>query len=108
LLVSLSAILGDAVTVVGADAGLHVVVWLNRVPRARENALVARAHAAGLSLYPITPLYASAPAAARPDTAGLVMGYASLDERAIERGVRTLKAVLEAFAAEENAGRGLS
>jgi GntR family transcriptional regulator/MocR family aminotransferase len=40
--------------------------------------------------------------------AGLVMGYASLDERAIERGVRTLKEVLETFAAEENAGRGAS
>jgi hypothetical protein len=31
------------VTVVGADAGLHVVVWLNRVPRSREHALGARA-----------------------------------------------------------------
>jgi GntR family transcriptional regulator/MocR family aminotransferase len=108
LLASLSATLGDAVTVVGADAGLHVVVWLNRVPRAREDALVARARAAGLGLYPVAPLYASAQATARPDTAGLVMGYASLDERAIERGVRTLKAVLEAFAAGGDAGRGAS
>jgi GntR family transcriptional regulator / MocR family aminotransferase len=108
LLVALSTAVGDAVTVVGADAGLHVVVWLNRVPRAREDALVARAHAAGLGLYPVTPLYASAQATARPDTAGLVMGYASLDERAIERGVRTLGRVLETFAAEEDAGRGSS
>ena len=45
------ATLGDAVTVVGADAGLHVVAWLNGVPRAREAALIARAHAAGLGLY---------------------------------------------------------
>jgi hypothetical protein len=36
------------------------------------------------------------------------MGYASLDERAIERGVRTLGRVLETFAAEEDAGRGSS
>ncbi|HYI82909.1 MAG TPA: PLP-dependent aminotransferase family protein [Acetobacteraceae bacterium] len=108
LLAALSATLGSAVTVVGADAGLHVVVWLNRVPRAREDALVARAHAAGLGLYPVTPLYASAQATARPDTAGLVMGYASLDERAIEQGVRTLGRVLETFAAEEDAGRGSS
>lgn len=108
LLASLSATLGDAVTVVGADAGLHVVVWLNQVPRAHEDALIARAHAAGLGLYPVTPLYASAPVTVRPDTAGLVMGYASLDERAIERGVRTLREVLETFAAEKNAGRGPS
>lgn len=55
LLAALTAVLGDAVTVVGADAGLHIVVWLNRVPRSREQALVARAHAANLGVYPITP-----------------------------------------------------
>ena len=59
-------------------------------------------------MYPVTPLYAPAPAAALPDTAGLVMGYASLDEQAIERGVRTLGEVLETFTAEENAGRASS
>lgn len=104
LLAALSTTLGNAVTVVGADAGLHVVVWLNGVPRAREGALAAQAHAAGLGVYPITPLYAPAPGAARPDTAGLVLGYASLDEQAIKRGVRTLGEVLGTFAAEENAG----
>ena len=48
--------LGDAVTVVGADAGLHVVVWLNRVPRGAESELIARAQAAGLGLYAVSPL----------------------------------------------------
>ena len=105
LLSALSATLGDAVTVVGADAGLHVVVWLNRVPRTQEEALIARAQAAGLGVHPVTPLYAPAPAAARPDAAGLVMGYASLDERTIARGVRMLREVLEAFAAGDGAGR---
>jgi GntR family transcriptional regulator/MocR family aminotransferase len=104
LLAALSATRGSAATVVGADAGLHVVVWLKRVPMAREDALIARAHAAGLGLYPVTPLYAPASAAARPDTAGLVMGYASLDEQAIKRGVRMLKEVLETFPAEGNTG----
>src|SRR5215218_4582972 len=105
LLSALSATLGDAVTVVGADAGLHVVVWLNRVPRTQEEALIAWAQAAGLGVHPVTPLYAPAPAAARPDAAGLVMGYASLDERTIARGVRMLREVLEAFAAGDGAGR---
>jgi GntR family transcriptional regulator/MocR family aminotransferase len=108
LLAVLSATLGGAATVVGADAGLHVVVWLNRVPRAQEDALVARARAAGLGVYPVSPLYARATAANLPATVGLVMGYASLDDRAIERGVRTLRQVLETFAAEGNAGRGSS
>jgi GntR family transcriptional regulator/MocR family aminotransferase len=106
LLAALSANLGDAVTVAGAEAGLHVVVWLNPVPRVREDALIGRAQAAGLGLYPVGPLYASASASAadRPDVAGLVLGYASLDERTIERGVRILKEVLDAFTAGEGAG----
>src|SRR4051812_13261308 len=105
LLAALSATLGDAVTVVGADAGLHVVAWLNRVPAAQEDALIGAAHAAGLGVYPVTPLYDPAPTAARPDTAGLVMGYASLEERAIQQGVRMLKEVLATFPAEGNADR---
>jgi GntR family transcriptional regulator/MocR family aminotransferase len=104
LLGALWATLDNAVTVVGADAGLHVVVWLNEVPRAQEDALIARAHAAGLGVYGTIPLYASAPVADLPDTAGLMMGYASLDEQTIERGVRTLKEVLDALSAEREAG----
>ncbi|TDH61179.1 PLP-dependent aminotransferase family protein [Dankookia rubra] len=104
LLAALSAILDDAVTVVGADAGLHVVVWLDRVPREREDALIARAQAAGLGVYPVSPLYAPTPAEARPHTAGLVMGYASLDEGTIDRGVRMLKEILKHT--EDGGGRG--
>jgi GntR family transcriptional regulator / MocR family aminotransferase len=103
LLAALSATLGDDVTVVGADAGLHVVVWLNRVPRTREAVLVARARAAGLGVYPVSSLYAPGTAAHLPPMVGLVMGYASLDERAIQRGVRTLKEVLDSLSAKESA-----
>jgi GntR family transcriptional regulator / MocR family aminotransferase len=97
LLACLARACGDDVTVVGADAGLHVVVWLNRVPRAREDDLLARAAAVGLGLYPVSPLYDAASVASRPNSAGLVMGYASLGEREIERGVQRLAAVLEEF-----------
>jgi GntR family transcriptional regulator/MocR family aminotransferase len=103
LLAALSATLGGSVTVVGADAGLHVVAWLNRVPRAREDALIAQAHAAGLGLHPVSPLYASVSAVDRPGVAGLVMGYASLDEPSINRGVRILRRVLDTFLPEETA-----
>ena len=51
LLAALSATLGNAGTVIGADAGLHVVAWLNRVPRTQEEALIAQAHAAGLGVH---------------------------------------------------------
>ena len=98
LLAVLSSTLGDRVTIVGADAGLHVVAWFNDLPRAQEPELIARAHAAGLGLYAITPLFASADMAGRPNRAGLVMGYASLDERDIQRGIARLAMVLDALA----------
>ena len=100
LLAALADTLGKAVTVAGADAGLHVVVWLNRVPAPQEEVLVARARASGVGVYPITPLYAAAPADSRPAIAGLVMGYACLDEEAIWRGVRLLAEVLTVFTAQ--------
>jgi GntR family transcriptional regulator / MocR family aminotransferase len=85
------------VTVVGADTGLYVVVWLNRVPRAREDDLLARAAAAGLGLYPVSALYDTSSIASRPDSTGLVVGYASLSVREIDQGVQRLAAVLEEF-----------
>ena len=69
------------------------------MPRAQEADLVARARASGLGVYPITPLYADAVADTLPAIAGLVVGYACLDEEAIRRGVRTLAEVLEGSAA---------
>jgi GntR family transcriptional regulator/MocR family aminotransferase len=45
-------------------------------------------------VYPVTPLYAPASAADRPQVAGLVVGYASLDARSIHYGVQLLEKVL--------------
>ena len=97
LLAALTATLANEVTVVGADAGLHVVVWLNHISRAQEGAVIARAFEAGVGLYPVTPSYFASPQMELPKLAGLVIGYAGVDERAIERGVRTLRQVLSTF-----------
>ncbi|WP_043840038.1 PLP-dependent aminotransferase family protein [Muricoccus aerilatus] len=97
LLSALAATLGDTVTVIGAEAGLHVVVWLNGLARDQEGALIARARDAGLGIHPITPSYAPGPPMNRPEMAGLVMGYAGLDAPAIERGTRLLRDVLRDF-----------
>ena len=102
LLAALSTRLGDAVSVVGADAGLHVVAWLNQVPQGREDALIARARAAGIGLYPVSPLYAAAAPPDRPGVAGLVIGYAGLDKRTIDRGIQLLGALLDDIAAEDS------
>ena len=57
LLTALQTQLRDQVRVVGAEAGLHVVAWLPRLPMDQEATLVAAARAAGVGVYPITPLY---------------------------------------------------
>ncbi len=102
LLASLARTFGDDVTVVGSDAGLHVVVWLNRVPREREDELLAKAAATGLGLYPVSPLYDPAVPGSHPGIVGLVMGYASLGEREIEQGVERLASVLDALAQSDS------
>lgn len=97
LLAALSAALGNRVAVAGADAGLHVVLWLNGVPRAREGEMVQLAQRAGAGVYPITPLYADAATLPRPEVAGLVLGYATLEPSVIAQGVQAIRQALDAF-----------
>jgi len=81
--------LGDAVDVTGANAGLHVVLWVRGAPAARATELRQRAAAAGVGVYGLRP-FCRHP----PRRAGLLLGYASLDEEAIREGVRRLASVL--------------
>lgn len=69
LLQALADELGPAVTIMGAETGLHVVAWLNGVAAEREAAFIAAARSAGIGLYPV-----SQPA---PTTARLSAGAAS-------------------------------
>jgi len=83
----------DRIVVEGADAGLHVVVWLKDVAREHEHALLAEAEQIGLGIHPISQLYHRSDDAPF-DRVGLVMGYSSLDVRQIERGVHLLAQLL--------------
>ena len=100
LLTALQTQLRDQVRVVGAEAGLHVVVWFPRLPMDQEATFVAAARAAGVGVYPVTPLYDPSSTSDRPDQSGFVMGYASLDDRDITRGVERLTAALETVTAK--------
>lgn len=75
--------------VIGAAAGLHLVLRLPGLRQRDEAALVAAARAAGVGVYPVAPMLAS-PGAPGAPAAGLMLGYASLDVAQIERGVRLL------------------
>ena len=81
---------GDKVAIEGADAGLHIVVWLKELPRSREAALLEKARRAGVGVHTISRLYDQDADEFRPDRIGLVMGYAALDTRRIERGIHLL------------------
>jgi GntR family transcriptional regulator/MocR family aminotransferase len=95
---ALSKIFGSAITVEGSDAGLHVVVWFNHIAGEKEHMIAQRARRAGVGIHPISSLYADAGERGRRRTAGLVMGYAALDERGIRRGVALLREALGARA----------
>ena len=90
--------LGDKVDVEGADAGLHVVAWLNGIPRSAETTLLEGARAMGLGIHAISPLYAADATENLPDRAGLVMGYSALQTGDIERGVHLLADLVERVA----------
>lgn len=87
--------LGDQVEVQGAASGLHVVVWCRSLPASAEAALIHAARQLGVRVYPVSTLYQpSASDIKRLRPAGLVMGYALLDEHAIREGVKRLSTAL--------------
>jgi GntR family transcriptional regulator/MocR family aminotransferase len=75
---------------VGASAGLHVLAWLP--PGIDERRVVDESAKRGLGVYGVRP-YWMTPSEGRP---GLLFGYASLSEAAINEGVRMLREALNA------------
>ncbi|UHC13756.1 PLP-dependent aminotransferase family protein [Methylobacterium currus] len=92
LLAALAETFGAEVRVEGAAAGLHLVAWFDGVPAGAEAGMAAAARAAGIGVYPVGPLYFDA--AARPDRAGLLLGFAGNEPEAIRAGIRRLAAAL--------------
>ncbi|WP_370141740.1 MocR-like pyridoxine biosynthesis transcription factor PdxR [Bradyrhizobium yuanmingense] len=83
---------GDLVRIEGDAAGLHLVVWFDDLPKKSETALIEAARAKGVGIYPISPLYDQRQPDRRrgPNLIGLIMGYAALEARQIERGCQLL------------------
>jgi len=80
---------GDRAEICGANAGLHLLVWVN----GKNGRMIADAHGkaekAGVGLYTVDPFYLKP-----PRRTGLVLGYAPLRERDIREGIRRLAAAL--------------
>jgi GntR family transcriptional regulator/MocR family aminotransferase len=86
---------GDRIAIEGADAGLHVVVWFRELPRIMECVLIEEARKKGVGVHVVSGLYDKHLPGDMPGEIGLVMGYASLDERQIEHGVDILAEVVD-------------
>jgi GntR family transcriptional regulator/MocR family aminotransferase len=85
--------------VLGAAAGLHVVVRVPGICLSDGPGLVAAAARRGVGIYLLAPLFAPAQPRAARHGAGLVLGYASLSIAQIDEGVRRLsEAVKEVLA----------
>ena len=90
LLAALDDEFGGTIEITGSNAGIHVVVWFRDVPADRTDAIVAGAKAQGVGVYSVAPYYLTP-----PETAGLLIGYASLNEREIREGIALLASVVD-------------
>ena len=88
LLAALERHLGDAVEVTGANAGIHVLVWLRK--RRRIETVIRRAESRSVGLYSAAPYFHAA-----PKRQGFLFGYGTLDEVRIEEGIRRFAEVLQ-------------
>jgi GntR family transcriptional regulator/MocR family aminotransferase len=91
LLDAIAQNLGDRVEVVGAEAGLHVLLRLRGWTTAQGHALARRAADDGVGIYPATPYYAKPPRQAE-----FVLGYGALNRPQIRAGIRRLAALVAA------------
>ena len=90
LIDAIAARLGARARIEGAGSGLHVVVWIEDIPANMEQQVVAEANRLGVGISPVSPLYAEGTKLRREPCAGFVLGYASLAEADIEKGVSLL------------------
>ncbi|WP_353682380.1 PLP-dependent aminotransferase family protein [Mesorhizobium sp.] len=99
LLDALQAEFRGLVRVEGAQAGLHVVVWFRDMPPAMAASFIEKAAALGVGVYSISPHYFDQTLdfdqTLGRSCLGLVMGYASLTESQIHRGLKLLRRAYE-------------
>jgi GntR family transcriptional regulator/MocR family aminotransferase len=75
--------------VCGANAGLHLLVWLKGRSGGMITDVPRKAEKAGVGLYTVDPFYIKP-----PRRTGVVLGYAPLCEREIREGIRWLAKAL--------------
>jgi GntR family transcriptional regulator/MocR family aminotransferase len=89
LLDALATFLGDRVEISGANAGIHLLVWLHGVAPERIETLIEDAARVGVGFYSVAPYYLQP-----PRRAGLLLGYAAMTEGEIRAGIQRLATIL--------------
>ena len=83
--------LPDMLQVIGAEAGMHLVVLLP--PGVDDRDVARRAAKKGLSVLPLSMCYLKKPChLKKPSRGGLILGYGGTNAQEIQGGVKTLKA----------------
>jgi GntR family transcriptional regulator/MocR family aminotransferase len=91
LIAALEHELGERAQVLGASAGVHVLLRLPEFAAREVRGLREACRRRGVGIYPAAPFYARPPARAE-----LLLGYASLTERQIRDGIRLLREAMDA------------
>src|SRR5262245_49738597 len=89
LMAALHKELAERAEVCGANAGLHLLVWLKERSGGMIKDVAHKAEKAGVGLYTVDPFCIKP-----PRRTGLVLGYAPLCEREIREGIRRLAEAL--------------
>lgn len=90
LLGALDRYLGDRVAVEGANAGIHLMMWIQNRSAGDVPGMVEAAASAGVGIYPIGSYFLHP-----PKRAGFLVGYASMEDAMIEEGIKILSQVFE-------------
>ncbi|MEJ8305118.1 PLP-dependent aminotransferase family protein [Saccharibacillus sacchari] len=88
LLTSIRTYMDPKVRIIGAASGLHLLLQPNNGMTEQE--LIFAAEQSGVRVYPVADCYIDPPDASKQ--AQVLLGYAGLNEAAIEEGVKTLSA----------------
>jgi GntR family transcriptional regulator/MocR family aminotransferase len=78
---------GARANITGTDSGMHVLVNINGVTDA--DAFIDAARKLGVGIYSAAPYYVGEP----PPGASFLMGYSSVNEDGIRRGIAILSAI---------------
>jgi GntR family transcriptional regulator/MocR family aminotransferase len=89
LLQATGQFLGNRVTIEGANAGIHVMMWAEDRPASDVPQMIRAAAERGVGIYPISPYFLEA-----PERAGFLLGYASMEEKMIGEGIERLAKVI--------------